>query len=58
MPPPGWRDAGVGLLYRRGVLYLGWFPPTMARADGRTQGSGLAAVLKGTSRLLDGGEFH
>ena len=54
----GRRAAHVGLPRWWGVLYLGWFPPTVTRASGGTRGNGLPAVQRGALCLLDGGEFH
>ena len=54
----GWRAAHVGLLRRWGVLYLGWFPPTVAHAASGTRCRDLSAVQQGALRLLNGDEFH
>ena len=54
----GWRAVHVGLRRRRKVLYLGWFPLTMACTASGTRGSDLSAVPRGALRLLDDGEFH
>ena len=53
----GWCAAHVGLLWRRGTLFLGWLPPTMACATNWARGSSLPAVERGAFHLLDGGKF-